>query len=353
MTTYAAKRVLSLLPVLLGISVLVFTITRVVPADPALLMLGERATPEARAELRQQMGLDQPLFFNVAAVRESANPLALFDSQYFAFVGALLRGDLGRSYFTRSDVLDSLLQRFPATIELTLAAMTFAVLLGVPAGVLAALRRGRTADTVVLFVALSGVSLPVFWLAIILINLFAVSLGWLPSTGRLDLILSLDFEPVTGLYVFDALLQGKPRVALSALEHLVLPGITLGTIPMAVVVRMTRSAMLEALGQDSVRTAEAKGLAARRVVSKHALRNALPPVVTVVGLSFGSLLSGAILTETIFAWPGIGRWVYDAINARDYPIVQGGVLLVAVVFVVVNLLVDLSYAVIDPRIQYS
>src|SRR5690606_35821365 len=283
---------MGLIPVLLGISVLIFTITRIVPADPALLMLGERATPEARAQLRQQMGLDEPLFINLAAVRETANPLALFDSQYFHFVGGMLRGDLGQSYFTRSDVLQSLLQRFPATIELTLAAMLFAVVLGVPAGVIAALRRGKAVDTIVLFVALSGVSLPVFWLAIILINLFAVSLGWLPSTGRLDLILSLDFEPVTGLYVFDALLQGKPRVALSALEHLVLPGITLGTIPMAVVVRMTRSAMLDALGQDYVRTAEAKGLAARRVVSKHALRNALPPVVTVVGLSFGSLLSG-------------------------------------------------------------
>lgn len=353
MTTYAAKRLLGLIPVLLGISVLVFVITRVVPADPALLMLGERATPEARAELRQRLGLDQPLFFNVAAFADSGNPLALFDSQYFLFVGSLLRGDLGRSYFTRSDVLESLLQRFPATIELTLAAMAFAVLLGVPAGVLAALHRGRTVDTVVLFLALSGVSLPVFWLAIMLINVFAVNLGWLPSTGRLDLITSLDFRPITGLYVLDALLQGKPQVARSALEHLVLPGITLGTIPMAVVVRMTRSAMLEALGQDYVRTAEAKGLSSWGVVMKHALRNALPPVVTVVGLSFGSLLSGAILTETIFAWPGIGRWVYDAINARDYPIVQGGVLLVAVVFVVVNLLVDLSYAVIDPRIQYS
>lgn len=353
MTVYAAKRVLGLVPVLLGISLLIFSITRIIPADPALLMLGERATPEARAELRQQMGLNEPLFFNLAAARESGNVLDLFNSQYLVYLGGILRGDLGKSYFTRSDVLGSLLKRFPATIELTLTAMLFALLVGIPAGIFSALRRGTVFDTVIMFVALSGVSLPVFWLAIILINVFAVNLGWLPSTGRLDLVTGLDLKPVTGLYVLDALLQWKPAIAFSALEHLILPGITLGTIPMVIVVRMTRSAMLEALSQDYIRTAAAKGLAWSKVVSKHALRNALPPVITVIGLSFGSLLSGAILTETIFAWPGIGRWVYDAINARDYPIVQGGVLLVAFVFVVINLLVDLSYAFIDPRIQYS
>ena len=353
MSVYAAKRVLGLIPVLFGISVLIFTVNRVIPADPALVMLGERATPEARAELRQRMGLDDPLFFNLNGVKATGSLLSLFDSQYFHYAGGILRGDLGKSYFTRSDVTANLLKRFPATLELTLTAMFFALLVGIPAGVLSALHRGSVLDTIITFIAVSGVSIPVFWLAIILINTFAVNLGWLPSTGRLDLITGLDLKPLTGLYVLDGLLRGKPHIALSALEHLVLPGLTLGTIPTVIVVRMTRSAMLEALAQDYVRTATAKGLSHAKVVIKHALRNALPPVVTVIGLSFGSLLSGAILTETIFAWPGIGRWAYDAITARDYPIVQGTVLLVAFVFVVVNLLVDLSYALIDPRIQYS
>lgn len=351
MTRYIIRRILGLIPVLVGISLLTFTLTRVIPADPALLILGERATPESRERLRETLGLNEPLFFNPSAVAETGNPVSLLDSQYFNFVGGALTGDLGRSYFTRIDVRDGLSQRFPATFELALTAMIFALVIGIPAGVAAALHRGTLIDTALLIGALSGVSFPVFWLAIILIYIFSINLGWLPPSQRLDVSLSL--QPVTGLFVLDGLLRGRPDISWNALKHLILPGIALGTIPLALVVRMTRSAMLEVLGQDYVRTARAKGLRQRLVVNKHALRNALLPVVTVVGLSFGTLLSGAILTETVFSWPGIGKWVYDAIAARDYPIIQGGVLFVAFVFVVVNLIVDLSYAVIDPRIQYA
>jgi ABC-type dipeptide/oligopeptide/nickel transport system permease component len=348
---YIVRRILGLIPVLIGVSLLVFTLTRIIPADPALLILGERATPEAQARLREQLGLNEPLFFNPAALLETGQPLALFDSQYFNFIGGALTGDLGRSYVSRLDVAESLGNRFPATFELTIVAMLLAVLIGIPAGVIAALYRGTFVDTLMMIGALSGVSFPVFWLAIILIYIFSINLGWLPPSQRLDVSLSL--EPITGLFVIDGLLRGRPEVSWNALKHLILPGVALGTIPLAIVVRMTRSAMLEVLGQDYVRTAKAKGLAQRLVVNKHALRNALLPVVTVVGLSFGSLLSGAILTETVFSWPGIGKWIYDAIGARDYPIIQGGVIFVAFVFVIVNLLVDLSYALIDPRIQYS
>ncbi len=352
MTRYILKRLIGLIPVLFGISLLVFTLTRVIPADPALLLLGERATPEARDLLREQLGLNEPLFFNLGAVVETGNPLNFFDAQYFSFVGNALRGDLGQSFFTQIDVVDGLAQRFPATFELTITAILFALIVGIPAGVFAALYRGTLLDTALMFGALSGVSFPVFWLAIILIYIFTVNLGWLPSIGRLDVAIR-GFEPITGMYVLDGLLRGRPDVAWNALTHLILPGVALGTIPLAIVVRMTRSSMLDVLGQDYVRTAKAKGLIQRVVVNKHALRNALLPVVTVVGLSFGSLLSGAILTETVFTWPGIGKWVYDAIQSRDYPIIQGGVMFVAFIFVLVNLLVDLSYALIDPRIQYS
>ncbi len=336
MSTYVVRRILGLIPVLLGISLLIFGITRAVPGDPATVLLGQRATEEARERLRQDLGLDQPL------------PL-----QYFSFVSRALQGDLGRSIYSRIPVRESLLLRFPATLELALSAMLFSLLVGIPAGVLAALRRGSLVDTGIMFVALAGVSFPVFWLAIIFIYIFAVNLGVLPPSGRLSQAVSFQFQPVTGLYVLDGLLRGRPEVSWNALRHLILPALALSTIPTAIVVRMTRSAMLEVLSQDYIRTASAKGIARFRVVNKHALRNALLPVVTVVGLSFGSLLSGAILTETVFSWPGVGRWIYDAISARDYPIIQGGVIFVAFIFVIVNLIVDLSYALIDPRIQYT
>jgi ABC-type dipeptide/oligopeptide/nickel transport system permease component len=353
LTGYAIRRLLGLIPVLIGVTLLIFAITRVIPGDPAVAMLGQRSSPELRQRLREDLGLNEPLWLNVGAVRESGNILAVFDSQYFDYMSSLLRGDLGRSIFSNIPVARSLAVRFPATVELTLFAMLFAVIVGIPTGVWAALRRGTFADTAVMTVALSGVSFPVFWLAIILIYIFSVNLGWLPPAHRLSPVVQFDLEPITGFYVLDSLLRWNIEALWDALRHLVLPAVALGTIPLAIIVRMTRSSMLEVLGQDFVRTARSKGLEERRVVNKHALRNALLPVVTVIGLSFGTLLSGAILTETVFSWPGIGRWVYDAISARDYPIIQGGVLFVAFVFVMVNLVVDLTYGIIDPRIQYE
>jgi ABC-type dipeptide/oligopeptide/nickel transport system permease component len=350
LTTYLVRRVLGLIPVLFGVSLLLFTITRLIPGDPAVALLGQRASPAALAQLREDLGLTKPVWINVAAVPERGMA-GLFDAQYPNYMAGLLSGDLGRSIFSRIPVVQSLVQRFPATFELSFFAMVFALGVGIPAGVWAALNRGKPADTAVMAIAVSGVSLPVFWLAIIFIYLFAVVLGWLPPSGRLSVGISL--EPITNLYVLDAILRGNWVALRDVLSHLVLPAVALGTIPLAIVVRMTRSAMLEVLSQDYVRTARSKGLDERIVVRKHALRNALLPVVTVVGLSFGTLLSGAILTETVFSWPGIGRWVYDAISARDYPIIQGGVLFVAFVVAVINLLVDLLYAVIDPRIQYA
>ena len=351
MTAYVLRRLLGLIPVLIGVTLLIFMLTRIIPGDPAVAMLGQRSSPELKEALRRELGLDEPLWFNVAGFRETGRVSALFESQYFDYTFGLLRGDLGRSIYSRIPVSESLLQRFPATFELTLFAMLFALSIGIPTGVWAALNRGKLADTSVMTVALAGVSFPVFWLAIILIYIFAVQLGWLPPSGRLSNV--TDLEPITGLYVLDSILRMNWTALRDSLEHLILPAIALGTIPLAIVVRMTRSSMLEVLNQDYVRTARSKGLLERRVVNKHALRNALLPVVTVVGLSFGTLLSGAILTETVFSWPGIGRWVFDAIAARDYPIIQGGVIFVAFIFVLVNVLVDLSYALIDPRIQYG
>lgn len=345
------RRVLGLIPVLIGVTLLIFFLTRVIPGDPATAMLGQRAAPNLVQRLRTDLGLDRPLFLNFQAVSETGDVRKLFDSQYFSYMSGLVRLDLGRSIYSLIPITQSLAHRFPATFELTIMAMIFAIVIGVPAGVFAATRRGTLADTSIMIVALSGVSFPVFWLAIIMIYVFAVTLGWLPPSGRLSNQLSI--QPITGMYVLDALLRGNFVAAWDAFRHLIMPAIALGTIPLAIVVRMTRSAMLDVLGQDYVRTARSKGLSERRVVRVHALRNALLPVVTVIGLSFGSLLSGALLTETVFSWPGIGRWVYDAIAARDYPVIQGGVLFVAVMFAVVNLLVDMTYALIDPRIQYS
>ncbi len=350
LTTYLLRRVLGLIPVLFGVSLLIFAITRIIPGDPAVALLGQRAAPAALEQLREDLGLFLPVWVNFEAVGERGFA-GLFDSQYFNYMRDLLSGDLGRSIFSRIPVAQSLVTRFPATLELSLFAMTFALGVGIPAGVWAALNRGRPADTAVMAIAVSGVSMPVFWLAIIFIYVFAVTLGWLPPSGRLST--GVDLEPITNLYLLDAILRGNLPVFVDVLKHLILPAVALGTIPLAIVVRMTRSAMLEVLSQDYVRTARSKGLDERVVVRKHALRNALLPVITVVGLSFGALLSGAILTETVFSWPGIGRWVYDAIAARDYPIIQGGILFVAFVVTLINLFVDLLYAVVDPRIQYS
>ncbi len=346
MAGYILRRLLGLIPVLLGIAFLVFMMLRLIPGDPATIILGERSTEERRAALRTQLGLDKPLFFNTTGESH------LFDSQYFAFMARTVQGDLGSSIMRRTSVAEELRAFFPATLELTIAAMLIATSVGILTGVLSATRRGSLFDAGSMSIALIGVSMPIFWLGLMLQYLFAVKLGWLPISQRLSPDLARGFDGITGLYTIDGLLRGRPDVTLDALIHLILPAVTLATVPMAIIARMTRSAMLEVLGQDYMRTARAKGLREQAVLVRHALKNALLPVVTVIGLQLGLLLSGAILTETVFSWPGIGTWILDGILARDYPIVQGGILFVATVFVVVNLLVDLSYAWLDPRIRY-
>jgi peptide/nickel transport system permease protein len=320
----------------LGITLLVFIFLHLIPGDPATILLGERATPEQVAALRERLGLNEPL------------PL-----QYLAFLGQLLRFDLGKSIISGIPIAQEIQVRWPATFELSLAAMVVAVLVGIPAGVFAAVRKNSWLDNLATMGSLLGVSMPVYWLGLLLIYLFAVNLNWLPPSGRLSVDAGLGFEPITGFYLLDALLQGNLRAFQDALAHLILPAIAVGTIPLAIIARITRSAMLEVLSQDYIRTARAKGVLERWVIFKHALKNALLPVMTIIGLEFGTLLGGAILTETIFSWPGIGSWIYEGILARDYPVVQGGVIVVAVTFVFVNLLVDLSYAFLDPRIQYE
>uniref|UniRef100_A0A7C2C0Q1 ABC transporter permease n=1 Tax=Thermus islandicus TaxID=540988 RepID=A0A7C2C0Q1_9DEIN len=335
MGSYVLRRLLGLVPVLFGISLLVFLFLKLIPGDPAQAILGERGSPEQLQALREKLGLNRPLHV-----------------QYLTFLRNVLTGDLGVSAVSTIPVAEELKRRWPATFELALSATLVAVALGIPLGILAAVRRNSLLDTLSMSLSLLGVSIPVFWLGLLLVYLFAVNLHWLPTGGRLSTDLALDFRPITGFLVLDGLLSLKPQVVLDALRHLLLPALTLGTIPLAILTRITRGAMLEVLSQDYVRTARAKGLSERQVILKHALKNALLPVVTIVGLQFGTLLGGAILTETIFSWPGIGSYIYEGILNRDYPVVQAGVLVVATAFVLVNLLVDLSYALLDPRIQY-
>lgn len=332
MLGYLGRRLLLLVPTLFGVSVLAFSLIHLVPGDPAAVMLGERANARALTQLRRELGLDQPL------------PV-----QYARFLGHVLRGDLGRSIKTREKISIEIGSRFPATFELATAAMVLAIAVGVPAGVLAARRRGKWLDAMVMTSSLIGVSLPIFWLGLLLLLAFSVNLGWFPLSGRLDAALAVPH--VTGLLLVDSLLAGRPDSFADALRHLVLPALALGTIPLAVISRMTRSSVLEVLQLDYVRTAWAKGLSERVVLMKHVLKNAFIPTLTVIGLQFGYLLGGAIITETIFAWPGVGRWLLLSVQARDFRAVQGGVMLLAVVFVTANLLVDLFYAVLDPRIR--
>ena len=334
MLSYLIKRVLGVIPVLLCVSMLVFGFLRLIPGDPALIMLGERATEANIARVREQLGLNKPLH-----------------EQYLTFLGNALHGDLGRSVLRQEPVTREIIRRFPATIELAFAAMLIAVLVGIPAGVISAVRRGSWFDAGSMLVALTGVSIPIFWLGLMMIYLFAVVLQILPTGGRLDA--GVKFTPITNLILLDTLLRGNIPLFFQALRHLLLPALALGTIPMAIIARMTRSSMLEVLSQDYIRTAHAKGLRERLVVVRHALRNAWLPIITVVGLQTGRLLSGAILTETVFSWPGIGRWLVDAIYTRDYPIVQGVTLFIALIFVGVNLLVDILYALVDPRIRFE
>ena len=334
MGRYAIKRFLTIVPVLIGVSCIVFSFTHLIPGDPAVAMLGERATPQRVAEVRAQLGLDEPLY-----------------TQYFIYVGKILRGDLGASILRGDPVLRDLVRRFPATVELATSAILIAILVGVPMGIISAVWRNSFFDGVSRLVALAGVSMPIFWLGLMLAWCFGVVLGWLPTGFRLGTDVTL--VTVTNFNILDSLLTKNPAALVSSLRHLILPAIALSTIPMAVIARMTRASLLEVLSQDYIRTAESKGLPQRSVILRHAMRNALLPVMTVTGLQVGRLLAGAILTETIFSWPGIGLWIYESIQARDYPIVQGATLFIATIFVMVNLLTDVLYASVDPRIKYD
>jgi len=347
---YIIRRLLALIPTLLGVTVVVFLLMRLIPGDPAVAMLGEHATEENVARIREQLGLNRPMFLDAEALRQG-DLKRFVDSQYIRFLGRLLRGDLGDSIHYRRPITTDIAQRFPATVELALAAMLIAVAVGIPAGIASAARRNSLLDAVSMVGSLAGVSMPIFWLGLMEIMLFAVYLKWLPIGGRLDSALHL--RTITGLYLVDSLLTGNLSAFWDVLKRLILPAAALATGPMAIIARMTRSSMLEVLQQDYVRTARAKGLAERTVLFRHALRNALLPVVTIVGLQTGTLLAGAVLTETIFAWPGIGSWIYSGIVGRDYPVVQGGTLLIALCFVLLNLIVDVSYAFLDPRIHYE
>ena len=334
MLAFILRRVGLLIPTFLGITVAAFIFIRLLPGDPVLLMAGERGTtPERYAELMHQLGYDRPIYI-----------------QYFEFLTAALSGDLGHSIVTKRPVTEEFLTLFPATFELTFIAMLFGILLGIPAGIIAAARRGTWIDQTLMGTALVGYSMPIFWWGLLLIILFSGMLGWTPVSGRISLLYY--FPSVTGLMLVDSLISGEKGAFGSAASHLILPTIVLGTIPLAVIARQTRSAMLEVLGEDYVRTARAKGMSNARVVGVHALRNALIPVVTTIGLQTGVLITGAILTETIFSWPGIGKWMVDSIFRRDYPSVQGGLLLIAVTVMMVNLAVDLLYGLINPRIRY-
>ena len=335
MIRFIVTRLGLVIPTFVGVSLVAFALIHLVPGDPIELLAGERGIDPARhAKLLADFGLDRPLY-----------------EQYGLYLASLATGDLGKSVVTRQPVLTEFLTLFPATIELSLAAMLLAIGIGMPAGILAGVRRGSAFDHTVMAVALTGFSMPMFWWGLLLIILFSGILGWTPVSGRLSVLYY--FEPVTGFMLIDSLLSGQKGAFRSAVSHLILPSIVLGTIPLAVIARQTRSAIIEVLSEDYVRTARAKGLSPARVIGLHALRNALIPVITVVGLQVGVLLAGAILTETIFAWPGVGKWIIDSISRRDYPAVQGGILLIASVVIVVNLFVDLIYGVINPRIRHA
>jgi peptide/nickel transport system permease protein len=332
MVTFALRRVAEAVPVLIGVSVVVFLFLRLIPGDPALALLGERANEQSLQRVRERLGLNQPLHV-----------------QYWKFVQQLSQANLGNSIRTNRPVLEEARSRFPATVELSAAALLLATLVGVGGGIISATWRGSLVDHASRVLSLAGISIPIFWLGLVLMWVFAVTLQWLPSDGRLDA--DVKYTPVTNFVLLDAVIQRRGDLAVMALRHVALPAIALSTVPMAIIARMTRSAMLEVLRGDFIRTARAKGLPEQHITIRHALKNASLPVVTVIGLQVGFLLSGAVLTETIFAWPGIGRWIYESILNRDYPVVQGMALVVALIFVAVNLVVDVLYAWLDPRIR--
>jgi dipeptide transport system permease protein len=333
MLRFILTKLMLLVPTFIGVTFLTFFMIRLIPGDPIELLVGERGIDPARhAQMRAELGLDRPV------------PV-----QYAIYIADVLQGDLGKSIKTKRPVLDEFLTLFPATIELSICAMLFAVTIGLPAGIVAGVRRGRFADYFVMGSSLTGYSMPIFWWGLLLIILFSTNLHWTPVSGRIAV--TYFFQPVTGFMLIDSLLSDQAGAFASALRYLILPTIVLGTVPLAIIARRTRSSMLEVLSEDYVRTARAKGLSPLRVVSVHALRNALIPVVTVIGLQVGTLMGGAILTETIFAWPGVGRLSVQAIYNRDYPVVQAAVFLLASTFVLVNVVVDIVYTYVDPRIR--
>jgi dipeptide transport system permease protein len=335
MLRFLIARLGVLIPTFLGVTIVAFALLRLVPGDPIEILVGERGlSPERHAQLQAQFGYDRPLW-----------------QQYLFFLGDLAHGDLGRSIVTRQPILQEFLSLFPATVELSLCALFIATIIGLPAGIIAGVNRGSSFDHTLMSLSLTGFSMPIFWWGLLLIILFSGILHWTPVSGRIDVLYF--FPPVTGFMLIDSLLSGQDGAFTSAVRHLILPAIVLGTVPLAVIARQTRSAMLEVLNEDYVRTARAKGLPPSRVIGLHALRNALIPVVTVIGLQVSVAFGGAILTETIFSWPGVGKWLVDSIARRDYPALQGGVILIASIVMLVNLLVDVVYGIINPRIRHG
>lgn len=334
MAKYIAKRLILLLPVILGVSILAFFVMHMFQTDPATLILGQHATTDQINALREQLGLNKPIVI-----------------QYFDFINGIFHGTFGESLMTKTPVFEELLSRFPATIELAVTSIILASIFGIIMGVISAIKQNSIVDYICMIVSLLGVSMPIFWLGLILILVFGVNLHWLPVSGRIQI--GLEPEKITGFYLLDSLLKGNMESFKSAVMHLILPAVALASYSTAIIARMTRSTMLEVVRQDYIRTARAKGILERPIIFTHALKNALIPVITVIGLQFGSLLGGAVLTETIFSWPGVGKYTVDAILNTDYPVVQGAVMMMATIFVLVNLVVDLVYALIDPRIKYS
>ena len=335
MFRFLLGRLAVLIPTFIGVSIIAFSFIRMLPGDPVALLSGERVmSPERHAQISAELGLDRPIVV-----------------QYLDYLWGIVRGDFGTSISTKQPVIDQFFQLFPATLELSLCAIIFAIVLGIPAGVFAAIKRGSVFDQLIMGTALIGFSMPIFWWGLLLIILFSGMLQWTPVSGRISLMFF--FPTVTGFMLVDSLISGQAGAFKSALSHLILPTIVLGTIPLAVIARQTRSAMLEVLSEDYVRTARAKGLSAFRVVGVHALRNAMIPVITTIGLQVGVMLAGAILTESIFSWPGIGKWMVDSVFRRDYPVIQGGLLIIAIIIMLVNLIVDLLYGLVNPRIRHQ
>jgi peptide/nickel transport system permease protein len=331
---YVTRRLLGAIPVLFGLSMVVFAFVHLLPGDPVAALLGQHATPELTAQIREQMGLDKPLY-----------------EQYGIYLGQLSRGDLGKSVINNRPIIEELGRRFPATVELTAAALLFAIGLGIPLGRLAARHAQRWPDALVTVISLLGISIPIFVLGYTLQFFFGAQLQWLPASGRINP--RLDVDPVTNFMLIDTLLSGRLNAFADSLLHLILPAVALGSIPLAIITRITRAAVLDVSNEDYVRTARAKGLTERRVDSRHVMRNAWLPVVTVIGLQVGGLLAGAVITETVFSWNGVGSYIVNAIQDHDYLVVQSTILVFALIFLIVNLTVDVGYAFLNPRIRYG